>query len=65
MLVSDPGLLNMLHENAPASVDSYSLQTFGKNLDTLFNIALKEEWKEGETIPENSEAMSVFGEKNE
>ena len=65
MLVSDPGLLNMLHENAPASVDSYSLQTFGKNLDTLFNIALKEEWKEGETIPENSEAMSVFGEINE
>lgn len=56
----DIELLERLKSNSRLSVECYSLQNFGENLDKLFNLAIQEEWKIGAEISEDSVALSEF-----
>lgn len=60
-LVSNKGRLDQLKESCSKTIESFSLDVFGKNLERLFLIAIEEQWQIDNPIPENSSALEEFG----
>lgn len=59
-LITDIDYRKEIGSNAVISVDKFSLEHFGEDIEALYKIALEEKWLIGEDIPENSRFYKRF-----